>query len=1491
MNYKFDEIFDIEELRNICESFTELTGTTTSILDLDNNVLIATGWQPICTQFHRINNHSSKRCTESNAELTKQLKEGKKYSLYKCKNGLMDVAMTIMVRNTHVGNFLTGQFLTEKPDVDFFRKQAENFGFNEHKYLAALENVPVYNEEKIKKTIQFLVALTETIGNIGARNLENIEINKQLETDKKNISEANKELQIAQKTLKENEEKFRNITEQVTEMIFLTDDKSTIKYISPSSNSIFGYTPQEMEGKLFMKFLKKTEIPKAMKEFIKTFMKGTPTINLELLMKHKNGNYFVGELTVRKYNSDKLKGTIGLIRNISEKKKTEEELLFKEREFRTLTENMPGIIFRVFCKEDNKMVFYNDMLLEFTGYKSEELMRGNVCSLFPRIHPEDQAYIEKDVAKAISKKASFNLEYRFKHKNGEIRHFSEIGNPIFDTDDTLLYLEGMIFDITERKKAEEAHRNEKRFIEKAIDSLPGIFYLFNSKGKFLRWNQNFEIISEYSAEEIVKMHPLDFFSTEDKELVSERIKETFEKGESSVEAHWLSKNGNKILYYLTGTLIEFDGMYCLVGMGIDISERNQAEEKIKDKNEQFETIIKGANLGWWDWNIPSGDKIYNDILVENLGYKLSEIKPHIKWWEDKIHPDDAEQVSIDLQEHFKGKTEFYENKHRLRTKTGQWKWFLDYGKVVERDSKGNSIRMIGTLRDIDFEERAKEKINTSLQQIKVINANTPNIIWKSDIDKDGNFKDTYISEAVDQFLALPKGSVGNSWGKYYSYILPKYLPLINDIFKYGIENPNKSISFDYEVKKADGKLAFFSSTGRAVFENKKLTVYGSTIDITEKKQNELELLKAKEKAEESEEQLKRIANNFVDGMIYQVAMLDENKRKFNYVSDAVSKLYGCTAEQAQENPDLIYGKLHPEDVADLIKAEKDALKNMSIFKTTCRIINPDGSIRWSYLVSQPRIIDGIICWDGIEVDITKQKQAENELKEAKEKTEKNEQKLKDAQSVAKVGSWETNLLTMEVEWSDETYKIFELDKDQFQDTHVSFLDYVHPNDIERIEEVFVKSFSSKDYNSVQHRIITPSGRFKHVEERWITIHDSNNKPLTSFGTCRDITKQKQIENELNEAKEKAEESDRLKSAFLANMSHEIRTPMNGILGFTDLLKEPDLSGEERDKFLEIIGKSGNRMLNTVNDIIDISKIDAGQVEISNTDLNINEEIENQFEFFDKEATAKGIELRLINKLPRQSIIISDKVKINSIISNLIKNAIKYTDKGSIEILCNKKGLKLEFKITDTGIGIPEDRINSIFNRFEQADIDDTRAFEGSGLGLAISKAYIEILGGKIGVESKHGKGSTFYFTLPWIEKQVKPELIKENEVLNKAGDNQINILIAEDDDISFKHLEIILNNIAKSITRTVSGKEAIEYMKNNKNIDLVLMDVKMPVMDGYEATKEIRKFNKDIIIIAQTAYALFGDNEKAIAAGCNDYISKPINRKLLLELINRHQKK
>ena len=251
-----------------------------------------------------------------------------------------------------------------------------------------------------------------------------------------------------------------------------------------------------------------------------------------------------------------------------------------------------------------------------------------------------------------------------------------------------------------------------------------------------------------------------------------------------------------------------------------------------------------------------------------------------------------------------------------------------------------------------------------------------------------------------------------------------------------------------------------------------------------------------------------------------------------------------------------------------------------------------------------------------------------------------------------------------------------------------------------------------------------------------------------LSVTRDITERKKIERDIIYAKEKAEESDRLKSAFLANMSHEIRTPMNGILGFAELLKEPSLSGETQQEYIRIIEKAGARMLNIITNIVDISKIESGQMLVNITETNVNEQIDYLEKFFVTEVENKGLNLFIRNSLPSsETIIKTDREKLYAILTNLIKNAIKYTEKGFIEIGCQKKVDFIEFYVKDTGIGVPKDRQEPIFERFIQADISNKMAKHGAGLGLSISKAYVEMLGGKIWMESEMGIGSTFYFTI------------------------------------------------------------------------------------------------------------------------------------------------
>ncbi len=409
----------------------------------------------------------------------------------------------------------------------------------------------------------------------------------------------------------------------------------------------------------------------------------------------------------------------------------------------------------------------------------------------------------------------------------------------------------------------------------------------------------------------------------------------------------------------------------------------------------------------------------------------------------------------------------------------------------------------------------------------------------------------------------------------------------------------------------------------------------------------------------------------------------------------------------------------------------------------------------------------------------------------------------------------------------------------------------------------------------------------------------SSSPLTNedrivIGTvfiARDITELELNRLELIKAKEKAEESDHLKSAFLANMSHEIRTPMNGIMGFAGLLKEPDLTGEEQQEFIGIIEKSGARMLNIINDIVSISKVESGQMEVSISETNINDQIDFIETFFKPEATNIGIQLICKKPLTGEDAIIkTDKEKVYAVLTNLVKNALKFTQVGSIEFGYQNKDNFIEFYVKDTGIGVSKKHQQLIFERFRQGSESLNRNYEGAGLGLSISKAYVEMLGGQIWLESEEGEGSTFYFTLPYLRKS-EIKIISNNEIIADAKEIRINnlqVIIAEDDEASEKLITVAIKKFSKEIIKVTTGTGAVEACRNNPGIDLVLMDIKMPDMDGYEATRQIRQFNTKVIIIAQSAYALSGDREKAIKAGCNDYITKPMKQITLSELIRKY---
>jgi signal transduction histidine kinase/CheY-like chemotaxis protein len=385
--------------------------------------------------------------------------------------------------------------------------------------------------------------------------------------------------------------------------------------------------------------------------------------------------------------------------------------------------------------------------------------------------------------------------------------------------------------------------------------------------------------------------------------------------------------------------------------------------------------------------------------------------------------------------------------------------------------------------------------------------------------------------------------------------------------------------------------------------------------------------------------------------------------------------------------------------------------------------------------------------------------------------------------------------------------------------------------------------------------------------------------------------------ELRKAKEKAEESDRLKSAFLANMSHEIRTPMNAIVGFSGLIEyEPDQ--EKRHQYVKIIQNSSSVLLNLIVGIIDLSKIEIGAMQLSYSNFRISEMFNELQEIYSVELLKRDKpEVQLSFSLPDGEILMhSDPFRIKQILTNLLGNAVKFTSRGLIFFDYKKVGEELIFSVSDTGTGIPKEDQEKIFERFVKFNYEGMN-HEGTGIGLSLIEKLVTLLKGRVWLQSVYGKGSTFFFSIPYIAPTSDltaftslnaQSLQKEKEL--KVSDSRKNILVVEDDRDSFFLIQEILHPLNIDIHYVANGKDAVDFIRQNPKTQLILMDMKLPKMSGDEATVEIRKFNEDIIIIAQTAYAMLGDKEKAIKAGCNDHLTKPLESKKLLELVTMHLK-
>ncbi len=684
----------------------------------------------------------------------------------------------------------------------------------------------------------------------------------------------------------------------------------------------------------------------------------------------------------------------------------------------------------------------------------------------------------------------------------------------------------------------------------------------------------------------------------------------------------------------------------------------------------------------------------------------------------------------------------------------------------------------------------------------------------------------------------------------------------------------------------NGKINFYegvvySATGKKI----PVELHGKIVNFSEKPSLLLIVRNiTKRKKEEERIKLEKLHfENFFKAAPEAIVIADQDSR-IQRVNDEFTNLFGYTAAE-------VVGKTTHSLITPPDKVEESEIFNRSVskgrrtIKETIRY-RKDGSPVTVSVVGAPITIKenqtGILK---IYSNITEQNDIKEALIESQEKLRNIFESSPDAIA----------LTTLDGILTDNNKAALELFKftDGKKYNGFSILRLIARKDHKRAHG-FIKSVIKK--SSVRNKTFTlvkSDGTSFFAEVSASVLRDKDMKPANLIIIVNDITERLLYERRLEETMEKAVESDKLKSAFLANMSHEIRTPMNAIIGFSKLLSTQQTSDSDNTEYIEIIKNTGNTLLNLIDDIIDFAKIEAGEVKVTNSACHVHKVMRELYAYFEKEHLSNDeTNIDLILNIPdphNELVILTDSNRLRQILSNLLSNALKFTIKGKVEFGYQINSDKINFYVSDTGIGIPEDKHKIIFDRFRQVEFNYNKKFGGTGLGLAITRNLVRLLGGDIGVESKKGKGSVFRFNLPLIRMESPEEKsIKTTpETTYFRWDDKV-ILIVEDNDLNSKLLLKMMEPTGARVIIAKDGKPAIEECRTNSKIDLVLMDIQMPEMDGYEATRTIKDIRPEIPIIAQTAYAMAEEREKIISAGCNDYLPKPIRQRDLYQMLGKY---
>ncbi|MEG4998962.1 PAS domain S-box protein [Microcoleus sp. B4-D4] len=1251
------------------------------------------------------------------------------------------------------------------------------------------------------------------------------------------------------------------ILEATSDLVGIVDVTGHSVYLNKAGQKLLGMSPEEARSPFSIdSVLARSAKAKFHNEIIPTALREGRWTGEILFLSRDGEEIPVSQvLIVHKTAAGEVEFISTVARDIREqqaalrdRQKAEEVLKQSEERFRSLIEATAQIIW--LANADGEMAIEQPTWSAFTGQTFDDYKGGGGINA---IHPDDRSSMVTAWSTAVANRSSlYEVEFRMRRYDGEYRYMSSRGVPILNADGSIREWVGANTDITDRQKAEEVLKQSEERFRSLMEATAQIIWVCNADGEMAIEQPTWSAFTGQTFDEYKGWGWLDTLHPDD---------------HARIVSIWSTAIANRSFYEVELRMRRYDGEYRYmssrgvpimnadgsirewVGANTDITDRKQVEEALRERNALLNSILESTPDIIVVKDREGRYVAMNSNLANFLGKPIEEI----------IGKDDLELMSADSARELMAKdrqvmaagiTETYEED----VSQGETSATFFTTKAPWRDANGNILGIIATTRDISDRKKVEQTLRQTLEILDLAS--------DSIIIRDMDDRIIYWNQGAEKLYNGTKTEVAGEYiHAFLETIFPKPLEtLLPEFFEHG--------SWEGELHHTtrDDRHIIVASrwTLQRDAEGKPCAQLEINTDITDRKQ-------AEDAIKQSEERYRSL----IAATSQMVWITDAEGR-----CPDIPSLRAYTGQTEAEVVGFGWlDAIHPDDGERTAQVWMEAVQTKSLYEIEYQIRGADGNYRYFQARAVPILNeDGNVReWVGTCTDIHDRKQAEDAIKQSEERYR------------SLIVATSQIVWTADAEGKCPDLPSWRAYTGQTEAEVVGFgwLDAIHPDDGERTAQVWMEAAQTRSLYDIEYRLRGADGNYRYFQVRGVPILNEDGSLREWVGTCIDIHDRKQTEIVQAKAREAAEAASRAKSEFLANMSHELRTPLNGIMGYAQILQRSKVLKEEERSRIDIIYQCGSHLLTLINDILDLSKIEAQKVELMPTDFHFPAFLQGVAEMCRIRAEIKGINFHFPSSPELPIGIRADEKRLRQVLINLLSNAIKFTDEGTVTFIVSfaTEG-KIRFEIRDTGTGIAQDQLQAIFQPFEQVG-DRRRQTEGTGLGLAISKRIVELMGSTIEVQSEMNVGSIFWFdvNLSQADEWVKTSQIDHRGQIIGIKYRQPKIVVIDDKWANRSVISNLLSPIGFEVSEANDGQEGWEKIIEVQP-DLIVTDLLMPKLDGYELIKRVRESEnfKDIVIIVSSASVFETDQYRSLEAGGNTFIPKPVQATELLQKLQQY---